>query len=78
MEPVEVIARFDLDGVITPVRFAWRQVEYPITSIGRRWDDESGQHILVMVPGDRVFELIYQTSSGMWQLRRWDAASPMA
>lgn len=78
MEPVEVIARFDLDGMITPVRFSWRQVEYPVVSIGRRWDDESGQHILVMVPGDRVFELIYQPSSGMWQLRRWDAASPMA
>jgi len=78
MEPVEVTASFDLGGVITPHRFTWQQVDYPVASVGRRWMDEAGQHILVMVPGDRVFELLYEPPTGLWYLRRIDVGSSIA
>jgi len=78
MEPVEVLANFDLQGVVTPQRFTFHEVEYRVVSVGRRWIDEDGQHILVMVPGERVFELVFLPGSGTWSLRRWDAARPRA
>jgi hypothetical protein len=78
MEAVEVVAKFDLEGVISPQRFTWQQVDCPVVSIGRRWEEGGSQHILVMVTGDRVFELIFQATSGKWHLRRWDATRSRA
>lgn len=74
MEPVEVLANFDLQGEVTPKRFTLKKVEYQVVSVGRRWIDEDGLHILVMVPGERVFELLFLPGSGTWFLRRWDSA----
>jgi hypothetical protein len=78
MEPVEVLANFDLQGVVIPKRFTLKKVEYHVVSVGRRWMDEEGLHILVMVPGERVFELLFLPGSGTWFLRRWDSARPRA
>ena len=68
MDQIEVTAHFDRDGKIVPVRFFWRGEDYPVSSTGRSWQDESGQHYLVMLPDDRVFELIYQPDSFRWYL----------
>ncbi len=70
MEEIDVIARFERSGSISPLSFTWRQVDYPVTSIGRSWQDDAGHHILVMVPGDRVFELVFEASQGRWWLRQ--------
>ena len=75
MEAVEVTARFDEDGKIIPQKFTWRQVKYPVTAVGRYWNDDTGQHILVMTPvpgtpGDRVFELVYTASEGRWYINQ--------
>jgi hypothetical protein len=70
MEAVEVIARFEADGKIFPTSFTWKGQTYPVISVGRRWTDSDGQHILVMVPGDNVFELLFNPSAGIWQLVR--------
>lgn len=78
MEPVEVVAEFGLDGEIRPRSFSWKGADYPVVSIGRRWEESGSRHILVMVPGDRVFELVFQPASGLWHLRRWDAAGSVA
>ena len=72
MEEIDVVARFERSGRISPQSFTWRQVDYPVTSVGRSWQDDAGQHkhILVMVPGDRVFELVFEASKGRWWLRQ--------
>ncbi len=68
MEAVEVLARFDAQGNITPMNFTWNAHTYPIESTGRRWQDQHGRHILVMVPGERVFELLFKPQEGRWFL----------
>ena len=70
MEAINVTARLDPQGVIYPLQFTWGAVSYLVTGIGRRWQDETGQHILVMVPGDRVYELVYIPVEGGWFLRQ--------
>jgi len=70
MESVEVTARFDLQGKIIPVSFTWKERKYSVDSTGRRWDDKNGLHILVMVPIDRVFELVFDPEVGIWFLKR--------
>jgi hypothetical protein len=39
MEPVEVIARFDDQGRLTPLSFTWQGRSFPVDSTGRRWQD---------------------------------------
>jgi hypothetical protein len=70
MKPVQVTARFDPDGKATPLSFTWLGQTYPVNAIGRRWSDEEGQHILVMVPGEQVFELIFAPADARWYLRQ--------
>lgn len=67
-EPIEVTARFGVDGEISPRSFIYRGEKYPVDSTGRRWQDEEGIHILVMVHGNRVFELIYHPEENLWYL----------
>ena len=71
MEALEVIARFDRQGKTTPLNFIWRGREYPVISVGRGWQDEAGQHILVMAPGERVFELVFSASDMRWFMGRF-------
>ncbi|MGD9091650.1 MAG: hypothetical protein PVF74_02300 [Anaerolineales bacterium] len=68
MDAVDVTARFDSRGRAMPSSFKWYGVDYFVDSIGRRWVEEDGQHILVMVPGGRVFELLYKPVEGEWYL----------
>ncbi len=70
MEPIEVTVHFDQDGKITPLRFTWKGRDYPVESTGRRWQAADGQHILVMVPGGRIFELLFVPIAGCWYLGR--------
>jgi hypothetical protein len=68
MENIQVTARFDDQGKVTPLRFVWQGNTYPVDATGRRWQDDKGQHVLVMVPGDRVFELIFIPTNLRWFL----------
>lgn len=77
MEPVEVAALFDGTGLARPLNFTWRGQTYAVVSTGRRWTDERGQHILVMVPGDRVFELLFAPAGSRWYLLRPAGSSPV-
>lgn len=72
MDLVEVTARFGIDGSITPYSFSWKGSNYSVVSVGRNWRDDFGKHILVMVAGDRVFELIFNPGEFVWYLRRLD------
>jgi nicotinamide-nucleotide amidase len=67
---VEVAARFDPQGLANPVSFVWQDTLYPIESIGRRWEEASSQHMLVMVRGGKVYKLVYAPSNRKWYLEK--------
>lgn len=69
MQPVEVTARFDKRGRVVPKSFTLEGKEQRVDGVGRRWLADDGEHILVMIqPGDRVLELVYQKETGAWFL----------
>ena len=68
-EAIEVSARFDRSGKAIPTEFVRDGVKFPIISVGRRWKEADGEHILVMVaPDEGVHELLYIPGDGRWQL----------
>ena len=69
-EPAEVEVRFDVTGKITVLRFTWRGTRMPVTSQGRQWVAEDGRHFLVMTTGERVFELVYESTEGVWRVAK--------
>jgi hypothetical protein len=69
MESIEVTVRFTAQGDVTPLNFKWQERAYIVESTGRQWRDDQGQHVLVMIPGGRVFELIYAYAEGSWFLK---------
>ena len=68
MIPIKVTARFDEKGEISPESFYWQSSEYPVISTGRSWSDEKGRHVLVMIPGDQIFELVFVPAEMIWYL----------
>lgn len=67
-ELIEVTAKYLPDGQLQPMQFIWKQQLYQIESTGRRWQEEEGLHLLVMIPGGQVFELLYETQEKCWYL----------
>ncbi len=68
-QPIEVTARFDRRGKAIPTEFERDGISFPIVSVGRRWKEADGEHILVMVaPDDSVYELLYIRDDGGWEL----------
>jgi hypothetical protein len=78
MQAIEVTAHFDENGKIMPLRFTWKGSVYQIESVGRHWSSEDGQHILVMVPGGRIFELLFACHESRWYLGRVETARLVA
>jgi hypothetical protein len=78
MEPVEVVARYDALGRITPLSFTWQGQTFPVESTGRRWEDERGEHILVMIPVERICELIFVSPDRRWYVRFFSAGANIA
>jgi len=70
MEPIEVTARFDPQGQITPLRFTWKGRSYLVESTGRRWTGADGQHILVMAISGELFELLFAPGEDRWFLEQ--------
>ncbi len=70
MDIIEVTARFDAEGRITPLEITWNERKLSITSTGRQWDAEDGRHILAMLPGDHTVELIFVPHEVRWYLRQ--------
>jgi len=68
MEPIEVTVRFDLHGKTYPQQFVWGGRVYPVTSTGRRWQDRTGRHVLVMTPEARTYELVFDPQELHWYL----------
>lgn len=70
MESIEVTARFDELGRITPLHFTWKGTVQRVETTGRQWTDTSGQHILVMVTNGRIYELTFISGDGRWFIRQ--------
>lgn len=68
MIQVHVTARTNPTGKIIPLRISWQGKDLPILGIGRRWFSSDAEHLLVMVPGDRVIELLYRHDQS-WTLK---------
>ncbi|OGO18498.1 MAG: hypothetical protein A2Z14_19865 [Chloroflexi bacterium RBG_16_48_8] len=69
-EPIPVEARFEPNGTLIPLAFEWQGQRFTIESHGRQWEENGTHHFLVMVAGDRVFELVYLHEENQWELRR--------
>jgi hypothetical protein len=78
MDAIEVTARFAKDGRVYPQRVTWQGIDYPVESTGRSWQDQEGLHILVMIPNERVLELIFQPEPRLWFLKSLPAGRQLA
>jgi hypothetical protein len=78
MEAVEVLARFDAHGKAFPVQFTWQERVYQVTSTGRRWQDQTGYHLLVMTLDVKTYELVFNPSDLCWYLKTLDLRSKKA
>jgi hypothetical protein len=68
MELIEATVRFNPEGQITPLSFVWRGRTYDVVSTGRSWQAKDGLHILVMVPGDKVYHLLFSPEEVRWKI----------
>ncbi len=66
-DPLAVDGIFHEDGRITVRRIkldgSWHHVQQ-----GRQWVDENGCHLLIMIPGRSVDELLFSRDTLHWQL----------
>ena len=76
--PVDVRARYNDQGQALPVNVALDGISYMVESTGRRWDDAEGEHILVMIKGGKVFELVHASPGGKWTAREVGKTKPLA
>jgi hypothetical protein len=68
--PIAVEARFETDGSLRPLAFVWEDEIIRISAYGRRWEQDDEDHFLVMTADERVYELAYLQSEGLWHLCR--------
>ncbi len=78
LQPVEVTARWEPAEGFLPSKIIYAGDVYLIESTGRRWEDEHGLHILCMIAGGQVFELIFRLQPAGWFLRTPAAPTRMA
>jgi PncC family amidohydrolase len=62
---IQVETRLQSNGDLLPVGFTWQGHTFSLADWGRRWQDESGLHYLVMTADHRTFELV-RTPDGAW------------
>jgi hypothetical protein len=68
METIEVTARWDENGEVSPLQFLMNGTPIQVETIGRRWQDEHGLHALVKALGGRTFELVFDPAEMKWFL----------
>jgi hypothetical protein len=71
MAQIEVSSRVNQAGEQVPFSFTWEEKTYRVDGVGRRWVENGGEHILVMVqPDNQVYELRFEPEGGRWQMVR--------
>jgi PncC family amidohydrolase len=76
--PVDVQVRSIAQGQVVPVSLGLDGISYRVESIGRRWQDAEGEHILVMIKGGKVFELVHASPGTVWTARETGKTKPLA
>jgi hypothetical protein len=67
-EAITVTTRSGQYDKVIPLSFTYRGNIFQVEATGRRWSDEEGDHVLVMVPGGRVYHLLFNAESNTWFL----------
>ncbi len=67
---LQVEQRVDPGSKPRPIAFILQGTRFVVNSVGRTWDSRGEWHYLVMVQGDRVFELASSQATGSWRLVR--------
>jgi hypothetical protein len=67
---LQVEQHVDADSESRPLAFIWQGTRWIVNSVGRTWESKGEQHYLVMVQGDRVFELARSHTTGSWRMVR--------
>ena len=76
-EPVDMTARWNASAGFVLSKMTWQGRSYAFESTGRHWEDEEGYHVLGMIRGGKVVELIFRLNPAGWVLVP-PASSPMA
>lgn len=64
---IGVDCSFDLDGRVR-IRRVLSDEKWLVVDPGRQWLDDLGRHVLVMIPGGRVFEILLSRTTLSWTL----------
>ncbi|MCA9918412.1 MAG: hypothetical protein KC445_10700 [Anaerolineales bacterium] len=67
MQQVGVDCSFSPDGSVQVKKVLLNGRWQPVGQ-GRQWGDENGRHVLIMLPGDEVRELVLPPGTLRWQL----------
>jgi len=68
MQPIAVDCLFREDGTIL-VRRIMQDGQWHAVEQGRQWQDGAGRHVLVMLDGRQVHELVLNSESLIWEFR---------
>lgn len=66
-EAIGVDCTFNIDGQVR-VRRIQVDDRWHVVDPGRQWLDEAGRHVLIMIPGGRVFEILLSFKTLTWSL----------
>ena len=66
MEKIEVTARFNPEGEITPLEFNPGSGSIRVHAVGRSWKTEEGFHILVLDLQSRAHHLLFTPVEVTW------------
>ena len=67
MTQISVKSRANQAGQQVPFSFIWDGTSYQVEDVGRRWEENDGEHILVRVEtNNRVFELRLEKEIDTW------------
>jgi len=65
--PIGVDCSFEKDGYVNVRRISVDD-RWLVVDPGRQWVDEQGRHVLIMIPGGRVFEIVLSPNTLNWNL----------
>jgi hypothetical protein len=67
MERIGVDCRFEANGRVRVRRIRMDETWHTVAQ-GRQWQDASGRHVLVMLAGERIEELLLSAEDLTWRL----------
>ena len=68
MIEINVVGHRDSGDLLRVLSVERQGVTQWVESTGRRWVEESGEHILVMLYGGEVLHLVYKDEADCWYL----------